>query len=61
MSKTNVSVFFDHYDRGAIDASEDPRWGDSDHRKWVPEDSPWFGSTSLEIPQLTVYMVSLIW
>jgi outer membrane receptor protein involved in Fe transport len=44
--KTNVSVFFDHYDRGSIDASEDPRWGDSDHRKWVPEDSPWFGSTS---------------
>ena len=44
--KTNVSAFFDSYNRGSIEASEDPRWADSDHRKWVPEDSPWFGSTS---------------
>ena len=44
--KTNISAFFDSYNRGSIQASEDPRWADSDHRKWVPEDSPWFGSTS---------------
>ncbi|HIA42564.1 MAG TPA: TonB-dependent receptor, partial [Gammaproteobacteria bacterium] len=29
---TNVSVFFDHYDRGNINAQEDPRWGAGDHR-----------------------------
>ena len=42
---TNVSVFFDYYQRGRIRASEDPKWGDSDHRKWIPADSPWSGSS----------------
>ena len=43
---TNVSVFFDHYDRGAINAQEDPRWGAGDHRPFVDDDSPWKTSTS---------------
>ena len=34
--KTNVSVMYDFYDRDGIAAAEDPRWGDSDHRKWIP-------------------------
>ena len=38
---TNVSVFFDHYDRGNINAQEDPRWGAGDHRPFVDADSPW--------------------
>ena len=29
---TNVSVFFDYYDRENINAQEDPRWGAGDHR-----------------------------
>ena len=43
---TNVSVFFDHYDRGNINAQEDPRWGAGDHRPFVDADSPWKTSTS---------------
>jgi iron complex outermembrane receptor protein len=39
--RTNISIMFDYYDRDAIAASEDPRWGDSDHRKWIPADSLW--------------------
>ena len=39
--RTNVSIMFDFYDRDSIAASEDPRWGDSDHRKWIPSDSLW--------------------
>ena len=39
--RTNVSIMFDFYDRDSIAASEDPRWGDSDHRKWIPADSLW--------------------
>ena len=44
--RTNISVMFDYYDRDAIAASEDPRWGDSDHRKWIPADSLWAGDAS---------------
>ena len=58
---TNVSVFFDHYDREPINAQEDPRWGNSDHRQWttcdladgtdpegrcLPKGSPWANSSS---------------
>ncbi len=43
---TNVSIFFDHYDRGNINAQEDPRWGAGDHRPFVDDDSPWKTSTS---------------
>jgi len=39
--RTNISIMFDFYDRDSIAASEDPRWGDSDHRKWIPSDSLW--------------------
>jgi len=59
--RTNISVFADYYDRERIMASEDARWGDSDHRKWttcdlpegvedmgrcLPDGNPWAGSTS---------------
>ncbi len=43
---TNVSVMYDYYDRDAIKASEDPRWGDSDHRKLIPADSLWANDSS---------------
>ena len=43
---TNVSVMYDYYDRDAIAASEDPRWGDSDHRKLIPAGSLWENDSS---------------
>ena len=43
---TNVSIFFDHYDRGNINAQEDPRWGAGEHRPFVDANSPWKTSTS---------------
>ena len=43
---TNVSLFMDHYDRGSINAQEDPRWGAGEHRPFVDADSPWKTSTS---------------
>ena len=42
---TNVSVYFDRYSRDRIRASEDARWGNSDHRHLIPEDSLWAGDT----------------
>ena len=43
---TNVGLFVDYYDRGNINAVEDPRWAAGDHRPWVADDSPWKTSTS---------------
>ena len=43
---TNISVFFNHYNRGNIQAKEDPRWGAGDHRPFVDSNSPWKTSTS---------------
>ena len=43
---TNVSVFYDRYERGNINAQEDPRWGAGDHRPFVDDDSPWKTSTA---------------
>jgi len=44
--QSNLSVFFNYYTRGRVNSQEDPRWADADIRWRVPEDSPWFGSTS---------------
>ena len=43
---TNVGLFVDYYDRGNINAQEDPRWGAGEHRPFVDDDSPWKTSTS---------------
>lgn len=43
---TNVGVFFNHYRRDRVRASDDPRWANSDFRSRVPANSPWFGNTS---------------
>ena len=40
-----MCLSYDFYDRDGT-AAEDPRWGDSDHRKWIPADSLWAGDTS---------------
>lgn len=42
---TNVGVFFNWYDRDAVNAQEDERWADSDFRWRLPEDSPWASTT----------------
>jgi len=42
---TNVSIYVDRYSRDRIRASEDARWGNSDHRHLIPEDSLWAGDT----------------
>ncbi|SVA90058.1 uncharacterized protein METZ01_LOCUS142912, partial [marine metagenome] len=39
---TNISVFFDVYNRDRINASEDPRWGAGDHRGFLKTSSPWY-------------------
>ena len=44
--QTHVGVMFNYYTRDPVKASEDERWAHSDIRHLVPEDSPWFGSTS---------------
>lgn len=43
--RTNVGVFFNYYERGRVQASEDDRWANADLRRLVPEDSPWFGNS----------------
>lgn len=40
---TNVGVFFNHYRRGRVRASDDPRWANADFSSRVPVNSPWFG------------------
>ena len=35
-SGMNVSVYYDHYDRGRIRASEDPKWANGDLRRLLP-------------------------
>ena len=39
---TNISVFFDVYNRDRINASEDARWGAGDHRPFLKTSSPWY-------------------
>ncbi|MGI9344845.1 MAG: TonB-dependent receptor domain-containing protein [Gammaproteobacteria bacterium] len=43
---TNLGVFFDYYDRDAINSQDDSRWADSDFRYRIPEGSLWEGNTS---------------
>ncbi|WP_448547245.1 TonB-dependent receptor domain-containing protein [Thalassotalea fusca] len=43
--KTNISTFFNFYDRDRINSQDDKRWSTSDFRDRLSEDSPWFGNT----------------
>lgn len=43
--KTNVSMFFNYYDRDRINSQDDDRWSNSDFRDRLSEDSLWFGDT----------------
>ena len=44
--RSNIGVFFDHYERDRVSASDDPRWADSDFRSRIPAGSPWEGDTA---------------
>jgi outer membrane receptor protein involved in Fe transport len=44
--RTAVGVFANYLHRDRVNSQDDPKWADSDFRRLVPEDSPWFGSTS---------------
>lgn len=43
--RTNLGVFANYYHRDAVNSSEDKKWADSDFRRLISEDSPWFGDT----------------
>ena len=43
--RTNISTFFNFYDRDRINSQDDSRWSNADFRDRLPEDSPWFGDT----------------
>jgi outer membrane receptor protein involved in Fe transport len=38
---THVGVFAHHYRRGAVNATDDPKWADADFRRFFPDDSPY--------------------
>ncbi|MEE4218228.1 MAG: TonB-dependent receptor [Xanthomonadales bacterium] len=44
--RTSVGVFVNYYGRDRVNSQDDPKWADSDYRRLVDEDSPWFGSTA---------------
>jgi outer membrane receptor protein involved in Fe transport len=44
--KSNLSVFFNYYERDRVNAQDDPRWANADFRSRVPSDSPWSGDTA---------------
>ena len=47
--RSNISFFFDMYDRDPVNSQDDPKWADSDMTRLVPAGSPWvddFDNTS---------------
>ena len=43
--RTNLGVYADFYHRDRVNSGDDERWADSDHRRLIPEGSPWEGDT----------------
>lgn len=43
--RSNISVFFNYFDRGRVNSTEDPRWSNSDFRSRLPEGSLWADGT----------------
>ncbi|MFC6441368.1 TonB-dependent receptor domain-containing protein [Bowmanella sp. JS7-9] len=44
--RTNVSAYFNYYDRGRVSSLDDPRWASSDFRSRIPAGSAWEGDTA---------------
>jgi outer membrane receptor protein involved in Fe transport len=38
---THVGLFANHYRRGRVNSQDDPKWADSDFRRYFPDDSPY--------------------
>ena len=43
---TRVGFFMNIYNRDRVNSQDDPKWADSDYRRYIPEDFPWFGDTA---------------
>lgn len=43
--KTNISTFFNFFDRDRINSTDDKRWSNADFRDRLSKDSLWFGDT----------------
>lgn len=40
--RTNITVLFDAYNREPVNSQDDPKWANSDMRRLVDPDSPWY-------------------
>jgi len=43
--RTAVGVFANYLHRDRVNSQDDDKWADSDYRRFIPDDSPWFGDT----------------
>ena len=41
--RTKLNVFASWFDRDRVSSQDDPRWADSDYRRFIAADSPWAG------------------
>ena len=39
--RTAVGIFANYYQRDRVNSQDDPKWADSDYRRFLPDDSPW--------------------
>ena len=43
--RTKLNVFASWFDRDRVSSQDDPRWADSDYRRFLAADSPWAGDS----------------
>jgi outer membrane receptor protein involved in Fe transport len=43
--RTKLNVFANWFDRDRVSSQDDPRWADSDYRRFIAADSPWAGDS----------------
>jgi outer membrane receptor protein involved in Fe transport len=43
--RSAVGIFANYYHRDRVNSQDDPKWADSDFRRFIPDDSPWSGDT----------------
>ena len=43
--RTKLNVFASWFDRDRVSSQDDPRWADSDYRRFIAADSPWAGDS----------------
>jgi outer membrane receptor protein involved in Fe transport len=42
---TQMGAFLNIYNRDRVNSQDDPKWADSDYRRYLPDDSPWLDSS----------------